>query len=210
MNLEMRRRCHSLMEKFGIPPSFHAESLFILRSLMNFFPFEEDLTHQRPGWRKTHERLHQDRCPSSAASQFQNPDSRHAFRPWLKLCSLFLGCCLFLQWVNSTAYEELGRGRRNNKGWNGLGWNRTGSFPWPVSISVPVWAHHPSGWLYIDPWVERWLHELEIRFYYGDRQRACQLWHHKGTRAGLGSEERCSHYNPNMFYKSLWQAHAPE
>lgn len=28
------RRCHSLMEKFGISPSLHAESLFILRSLI--------------------------------------------------------------------------------------------------------------------------------------------------------------------------------
>ena len=36
------------MEKFGISPSLHAESLFILRSLMIFFfPFKEDLTHQR-------------------------------------------------------------------------------------------------------------------------------------------------------------------
>lgn len=47
-NFRVEQRCHSLMEKFGISPSFHAESLFILRSLDDyFFPFKEGLTHQR-------------------------------------------------------------------------------------------------------------------------------------------------------------------
>lgn len=71
-----------------------------------------------------------------------------------------------------------------------------------------MWAHYPSRWLLIDPWAGRWLHILEIRFYYRDRLGACQLWHQEGTKAGLGSEERCPHYNPNRFYKILCR-HTP-
>ena len=70
-----------------------------------------------------------------------------------------------------------------------------------VHVSSP-----PSPWLLIDPSVQRWLPVLEIRVYYRDKLGARQLRRQEKIKAGPGSEERCSHYDPNGFYKSLCRA----
>lgn len=120
--------------------------------------------------------------------------------------SLLLGCCLF---SSQLVCEEQRWGRRDHR--VGSGGERAGRV-----VFHGLWEHlraresSPPLSLAPDwPGAKRWLYVLEIRFYYRDRLGECQLWHQEGKKAGLGSKERCSHYNSNRFYKSLHR-HTPQ